>query len=300
MLSRRAALKLGALVALGGERATLAAPVMSTRTIPKSGEKLPCIGLGTWQTFDVGSSVAEKSAVAEVLRAFLAAGGRVIDSSPMYGRAEQVTGEGVAAIGATGKPFLATKVWTSGKARGIREMERSFERMRTAKMDLMQVHNLLDVSTHLPVLREWKAAGKIRYLGVTHYAHSAFAELERLMKTESLDFVQLPYSLGDREAEKRLLPVARDTGTAVLVMRPFQEGELFRRVRGKSLPSFAPELDADSAAQLFLKFILSHPAVTCPIPATSKGKHAADNVKAGFGRLPDATLRAKLVSWLEG
>jgi aryl-alcohol dehydrogenase-like predicted oxidoreductase len=273
---------------------------MSTRVIPKSGEKLPCVGLGTWQTFDIGSSAAEKSAVADVLRAFFDAGGRVIDSSPMYGRAEQATGDAVTALGATGKPFLATKVWTSGRDRGIREMERSLSRLRTSRVDLMQVHNLVDASTHLPVLREWKAAGKIRYLGVTHYAHSAFGELERLMRTEALDFVQLPYSLGDREAEKRLLPVARDTGTAVLVMRPFQEGELFRRVRDKPLPSFARELDADSPAQLFLKFILSHPAVTCPIPATSKAKHAADNVKAGFGRLPDAVLRGKLVSWLEG
>lgn len=300
MISRRVALKLGATFALVGESATLAAPTMSTRAIPKSGEKLPCVGLGTWQTFDVAAGTRERAAVADVLRTFLGAGGVVIDSSPMYGRAEEVTGATVAAIGATGKPFLASKVWTSGKERGIREMERSFERMRTQKMDLMQVHNLLDVETHLPILREWKAAGKIRYLGVTHYAHAAFAELERLMKTEALDFVQLPYSLGDRAAEKRLLPVARDTGTAVLVMRPFQEGALFRRVRGKPLPAFAPDVDATSPAQLFLKFILSHPAVTCPIPATSNPKHAADNVKAGSGRLPDAAQRAKLVTWLEG
>jgi aryl-alcohol dehydrogenase-like predicted oxidoreductase len=300
MVSRRAALTLGAMLAPWGERTTLAAPAMSTRTIPKTGEKLPCVGLGTWQTFDVGPSASERAVVTDVLRAFFAASGTVIDSSPMYGRAEEVTGATVAALNATGKPFLATKVWTSGKERGIREMERSFERMRTRKMDLMQVHNLLEVGTHLPVLREWKAAGKIRYLGVTHYAHSAFGELERLMKTEALDFVQLPYSLSDREAEKRLLPVARDTGTAVLVMRPFQEGELFRRVRGKPLPDVAFEIDAASPAQLFLKFILAHPAVTCPIPATSNPKHAADNVKAGTGRLPDATQRAKLVRWLEG
>jgi aryl-alcohol dehydrogenase-like predicted oxidoreductase len=291
---------LGALLALGGERATLARTAMTTRTIPKSGEKLPCVGLGTWQTFDVGTAPAERAAVQEVLRTFFAAGGTVIDSSPMYGRAEQVTGEAVAAIGAAGKPFLATKVWTSGKERGIREMERSLSRMGTTRMDLMQVHNLLDLATHLPVLRQWKAAGKIRYLGVTHYARSAFADLERCMKSESLDFVQLPYSLGDREAEKRLLPVARDTGTAVLVMRPFQEGELFKRVKGKALPAFARELGADTPAQLFLKFILSHPAVTCPIPATSNPKHAADNMKAGFGPLPDASLRNELVSWLEG
>lgn len=300
MVTRRATLKLGAVLALGGARTTLGAAAMSTRVIPSSGEKVPCIGLGTWQTFDVGSGVAERAAVADVLRTFLGAGGAVIDSSPMYGRAEEATGEGLAALGTLGKPFLATKVWTSGKERGVREMERSFTRLRARRMDLMQVHNLLNVDTHLPVLREWKAAGRIRYLGVTHYAHSAFGELERLMKTQKLDFVQLPYSLGDREAEKRLLPVARDTGTAVIVMRPFQEGALFRRVRGKALPDFARELAADSPAQLFLKFILAHPAVTCPIPATSKAKHAADNVKAGFGRLPDAAQRARLVSWLEG
>ncbi len=300
MISRRSVIGLGAAVALGGERATLAAGAMTRRAIPKSGEKIPCIGLGTWQTFDVGSSEPERAQVGEVLRTFLDAGGTVIDSSPMYGRAEQATGDGVAAIGAAGKPFLATKVWTTGKARGKSEMERSFTRMRTQKMDLMQVHNLLDVETHLPVLREWKAAGKIRYLGITHYAHSAFGDLERLMRSESLDFVQLPYSLGDREAERRLLPVAADTGTAVLVMRPFQEGELFRRVRGKPLPGWARELDADSPAQLFLKFILSHPAVTCPIPATSNPKHAADNAKAAIGPLPDAAQRGKLVSWLEG
>jgi aryl-alcohol dehydrogenase-like predicted oxidoreductase len=299
MVSRRAALKLGAVLALGGEGATLAASAMDTRAIPKSGEKIPCIGLGTWQTFDVGPDASERTAVAAVLRAFVAGGGAVIDSSPMYGRAEEVTGATIATIRPAIRPFLATKVWTSGKERGIREMNRSFERMRTRRIDLMQVHNLLDAGTHLPVLREWKGAGKIRYLGVTHYAHSAFAELERLMKAEALDFVQLPYSLGDREAEKRLLPIARDTGTAVLVMQPFMEGELFRRVRGKSLPDFAPELGATSPAQLFLKFILAQPAVTCPIPATSNPKHAAENVKAGSGRFPDAAQRAALVRWLE-
>jgi len=277
---------------------SIAKPPMTTRAIPKSGEKIPCVGLGTWQTFDVGDSPGERAAVVEVLRGFFGAGGRVIDSSPMYGRAEEVTGDGVAALGGAPAPFLATKVWTSGRERGISEMDRSLRRLRTKKLDLMQVHNLLDWKTHLPVLREWKAAGKIRYLGVTHYAHSAFDELERVMKSEKLDFVQLPYNLADREAERRLLPVAADTGTAVLVMRPFQEGELFQRFRGVALPPWAAECDATSWAQMFLKFILGHPAVTCPLPATSKPKHLLDNVQAGVGRLPDAALRAKMVQLL--
>lgn len=271
---------------------------METRPIPKTGEPIPRVGLGTWQTFDVGSAAEERSPVAEVLRRFIAAGGRVIDSSPMYGRAEAVTGDTLAEIGATGTPFLATKVWTRGKQSGIDEMERSLRRMRTERMDLMQVHNLLDWEVHLPVLREWKQAGKIRYLGITHYAHGAFDDLERLMRTEALDFVQLPYNLADREAEKRLLPAAIDTRTAVLVMRPFAEGELFRRVKDTPLPAWAAEIDCTSWAQLFLKFILGHPAVTCPIPATSNPKHLSDNVQAGYGRLPDDAMRQKLVQLL--
>ena len=177
-------------------------------------------------------------------------------------------------------------------------MQRSLTRMRTAKLDLMQVHNLLDWQTHLPVLREWKQAGRIRYLGITHYAHSAFAELERVLRHEQVDFIQLPYTAADREAEKRLLPAAAETGTAVLVMRPFAEGALFQRVRGKPVPEWAAELDCSSWAQLFLKFILGHPAVTCPIPATSKLQHMADNVRAGFGRLPDAAMRKRIVDAL--
>lgn len=299
-LDRRSLLALTlAAVTTGAAPASLAKTNMTTRAIPKSGERIPCVGLGTWQTFDIGREPNERNAVAEVLKAFFAAGGRVIDSSPMYGRAEEVTGESVAAIGAAGTPFLATKLWTRGKAEGIAQMERSFRLMRTKRMDLMQVHNLLDVTTHLPVLREWKKSGKIRYLGVTHYSHAAFDELERLMRSESLDFVQLPYSLGDREAERRLLPTAADTGTAVLVMRPFQEGALFERVAGKKLPAWAAELECTSFAQLFLKFILAHPAVTCPIPATSKPKHLADNVRAGFGPLPDAAMRRKIMALLD-
>jgi aryl-alcohol dehydrogenase-like predicted oxidoreductase len=271
---------------------------MQTRAIPRSGEAIPVIGLGTWQTFDVAQGAPERADVVEVLRRFLAAGGRVIDSSPMYGRSEAVTGDALAELSALGKTFLATKVWTQGKSEGIAQMERSLQRMRSERIDLMQVHNLLDWKVHLPVLREWKRAGKARYIGVTHYAQSAFGELEAVVRKQAVDFVQLPYNLADREAEKRLLPAAADTGTAVLVMQPFQEGRLFGAVKGKPLPAWAADCDAGSWAQLFLKFILGHPAVTCPIPATSNPKHLSDNVAAGMGRLPDAKLRRRMAAEL--
>jgi len=269
-------------------------PTMDTRPIPRTGERIPVIGLGTWQTFDVGDG--DREPLREVLRGYAGAGGRVIDSSPMYGTSEEVVGDLVSELGT--KMFLATKVWTSGKAQGIAEMHRSLQRMRVETMDLMQVHNLLDVDTHLPTLREWKAAGTIRYLGITHYQLGAFDDLERIVREGSVDFVQLPYSVGVRAAERRLLPAAADTGTAVLVMRPFEEGALFRLVRGKPLPTWAADIDCTSWAQVFLKWILGHPAVTCPIPATSDPAHLADNVAAGRGRLPDEALRKRIVSEL--
>lgn len=273
-----------------------------TRAVPRTGELLPVIGMGTWQTFDVGAGAQERAPLREVLRTFLAEGGRVLDSSPMYGRAEEVCGDLLAEddVRVVGTPFLATKVWTTGRREGIAEMERSLRRMRTERMDLMQVHNLLDWRTHLPVLRDWKRAGKIRYLGVTHYQRSAFGELERLLRTEELDFIQLPYNVLERAAERRLLPAAADTGTAVLVMQPFGSGELFRQVRGRPLPDWASDVDCTSWAQLFLKFVLGHPAVLSPLPATSNPKHLADNVQAGRGRLPDEALRQRLVQELTG
>lgn len=285
--------------ALPPRRAAGQARKMNTRPIPKSGEQVPVIGLGTWNTFDVGGSAEDRKPLAEVLRRFFAAGGRVIDSSPMYGRAEEVVGDLVAEVGAAGTPFLATKVWTRGERAGVEQMERSFQRMRTARMDLMQVHNLVDWETQLATLREWKQAGRIRYLGVTHYSFGELDTLEKIVRQEQVDFVQLPYSLARREAEKRLLPAARDSQTAVLVMRPFEEGELFDRVKGRALPSWAADFDCTSWAQFFLKFILGHPAVTCPIPATSKPAHLDDNVQAGFGRLPDEAARRKMVQVLE-
>ncbi|HEX5062739.1 MAG TPA: aldo/keto reductase [Kofleriaceae bacterium] len=298
MTTRRDILRFAAVTSLlRGARvfAAEAKMTLNTRAIPKSGEQLPVVGLGTWQTFDVGAGADERKAVREVLAKFLGAGMKVIDSSPMYRRAEEVTGDELAGI-KDASPFLATKVWTRGKQAGIEEMERSLRRMRTKTMDLMQVHNLLDVKTHLPVLREWKAAGKIRYLGVTHYQHGEFDAIEKLMKTEKLDFIQIPFSIVDRLAEKRILPTAADTGTAVLVMTPFESGELFTKVKGKPLPALAADLDCTSWAQFFLKFIIGHPAVTCPIPATAKASHVIDNVQAARGRLPDAKQRDKMAA----
>lgn len=282
---------------------------LATRPIPRSGEALPVIGLGTWQTFDAGAAPAERAPLAEVLDGFLTSGARVIDSSPMYGRAEGVVGDLLAAHAAVvapalrrGRPvlppFLATKVWTSGRAAGEAQMRRSLALMRTDRMDLLQVHNLVDWRTHLDTLRGWKKDGTVRYIGVTHYQLGAFAELERIVSHEQVDFVQLPYSIVTREAEARLLPAAAANGVAVLVMRPFEEGALFARVRGRALPPFAADIDCASWAQFFLKFILGHPAVTCPIPATASAKHLADNLAAGRGRLPDEATRKKMIAAL--
>ena len=281
--------------AVAVSRSSAAKPSMSTREIPSTHETLPVIGMGTWSTFDVGKR--EYDSRREVLEAFFKAGGRVIDSSPMYGRAEQVVGDLLPGIPQRSKAFIATKVWTRGGKQGIREMDDSIRKMG-GRVDLMQIHNLVDWRTHLPTLRAWKADGKIRYLGITHYQLSAFDELERIMATEAVDFIQLPYSIGVREAEKRLLPCADKTGTAVLVMRPFEGGSLFSAVKGRALPELAKALGVESWAQYFLKFILGHPTVTCPIPATSKLEHMRDNVGAGHGPMPDAAMRKKMIAEL--
>jgi len=272
---------------------------MLTRPIPRTKEPLPAVGLGTWQTFDVGGGEAERAPLAEVLRRFFAGGGTVVDSSPMYGRAEEVTGDLVEAEPPRTRPFLATKVWTRGREAGAAQLEESVRRMRARPLDLAQVHNLLDVDAHLPTLRAWKAAGRVRHVGITHYTPSAFGDLERLLRAEALDFVQLPYSIATRDAERRLLPAAADTGTAVLVNRPFEEGELFRAVKGRPLPGWAGELGCTAWSQVFLKFILGHPAVTCVIPATAKPAHLDENLGAGRGPLPDEALRRRMVSALD-
>jgi len=308
-ISRRDLLRLGAAAATSlawpaaGSAATSApasgAAAMQTRPIPSTGEPLPVVGLGTWQVFDVGSASAERAPLREVLRTLFGAGGRAIDSSPMYGRAEGVVGDLLRAEPGFPRPFVATKVWTRGRAEGERAMAES-ERRLGGRVDLMQVHNLLDVEVHLPTLRAWKERGRLRYVGVTHYARSAFAELARLLRDEPLDFVQLPYSAASLEAEQRLLPLAAERKVAVIVMRPFEEGSLFRAVRGRAVPAWAGELGATSWAQLFLKFILAHPAVTLVIPATAKPEHMADNAKAGSGPAMTAEHRKRLLKELEG
>jgi aryl-alcohol dehydrogenase-like predicted oxidoreductase len=265
------------------------------RTLPSSGDKLPVIGLGSWQVFDVGPAAAERQPLEDVLSRFVALGGRVIDSSPMYGRAEQVIGDIAAKAGLHSSLFLATKVWTTGKAEGIASMERSMARFQSKRIDLMQVHNLVDARTHLATLREWKEKGRIRYLGITHYNSSGYAEVAKLLRTEKLDFLQVNYSLGEREADREILPLAQDRGVAVLVNRPFGGGDLFTRLRQTPLPGWGGEFDCGSWAQFLLKWIVAHPAVTCAIPATGNVRHLEDNMQAGLGRLPDAKQRQRMV-----
>ena len=269
-----------------------------SRPVPRTGERLPVVGLGTWQTFDVAANAPERAELTEVMKRFAARGGRVVDSSPMYGQAERVVGDVTGELGVRDKLFLATKVWTSGRDAGIRQMESSFNLMRAGTMDLMQVHNLVDVDTHARTLRDWKGAGRIRYLGITHYHAGAHADLERVLKTLQWDFAQFNYSLAEPEAEKRLLSACAELGVAVIVNRPFAEGALFRRVKGRELPAWASEIDCSSWAQFFLKWIVSHPAVTCAIPGTSRVAHLEDNLKAGVGVLPDAAMRKRMAAFL--
>ncbi|MEO8718102.1 MAG: aldo/keto reductase [Burkholderiales bacterium] len=267
---------------------------MHTRAIPSSGEALPVIGLGTWQTFDAGGDAIARAPLRDVLKAFFDGGGRLVDSSPMYGSSESVVGDLCADLGICEPLFMASKVWTRGREQGIREMQRSIERMRAGRMDLMQVHNLLDVETHTKTLLEWKAAKRVRYIGVTHYATSGHTAVGRSLKTKQYDFVQINYSLDEPESDRSLLPLARELGVAVVINRPFATGSMFRRVRGKPLPPWAAELGIQSWAQYFLKWIVAHPAVTCVIPATSKPEHLRDNLGAGLGALPDAAQRARM------
>jgi diketogulonate reductase-like aldo/keto reductase len=270
-----------------------------SRPIAKPGETLPVVGLGTWQTFDVGRDAAARAALREVLKVFVQAGARVVDSSPMYGSSESVAGDLVEELGVRERLFIATKVWTSGRAEGERQMEDSFRKLRVSRMDLMQVHNLLDVVTHTRTLQGWKQKGRVRYIGITHYTASAHAEVERWLRTGAYDFVQINYSLAEPQAEERLLPLAAEKSIAVLINRPFAEGALFRRVRGKPLPAWAHELGVQSWGQYFLKWIVSHPAVTCAIPGTAKPEHMLDNLGAARGPLPDAALRRRMRAHFE-
>jgi diketogulonate reductase-like aldo/keto reductase len=293
MDARRRAL-LGAVAGLALTRAAHGAQRMHTRAIPSSGEALPVIGLGTWQTFDVGGNAAAQAPLKEVLQALFEAGGRVVDSSPMYGSSESVLGELCVQLGICAPLFLATKVWTQGREDGMRQMQRSIERMRAGRMDLLQVHNLVDVEAHTQTLLEWKTQKRVRYIGITHYASSGHAAVEHWLKTKQYDFVQINYSLDEPESERAILPLAQELGVAVMVNRPFATGGMFRRTRGKALPAWAAELGIQTWAQYFLKWIVAHPAVTCAIAATSKPAHMRDNLSAGFGALPDATQRRRM------
>lgn len=267
-----------------------------TRAIPSSGKVIPVIGLGTWQTFDVGASASARAPLERVLSAFVELGGKVIDSSPMYGSSEEVVGALVAKLGLRSQLFLATKVWTSGKARGIEQMQDSLRKLRTRNVELMQVHNLVDVRTHLETLREWKRDGRVRYIGVTHYTAGSHDDVARVVESVPVDFIQINYSVGEREAERRLLPLARERGVAVIANRPFAGGDLLRRLSGRPLPQWAADIDCASWAQLLLKFVVGHTAITCAIPATSRVEHLRDNMNAGYGRLPNEATRARIAA----
>ena len=302
MPSRRDTLKMlalaGAGIVSGGFKLqNFISEKMLTRKIPASGEDLPVVGLGTWQTFDAGSSESERKTLKEVLTFMKEKGGKVIDSSPMYGSSEKVVGDLTAEPGIQDYFFYATKVWTSSKEQGINQMNESFRKMKRDKMDLMQIHNLVEWKTHLKTLRDWKEQGKIRYLGITHYTESAYDNLEEIMKKEKPDFVQFNCSIDSREAERRLLPAAKDLGIAVLINRPYGGGNLFSRVNGKAIPEWAKEFDINSWGQFFLKFILSNEVVTCVIPGTSKPKHLVDNMMAGYGALPDKKTAGRMAEY---
>jgi diketogulonate reductase-like aldo/keto reductase len=298
-----------ALQILAGAAATLATgglagfslPTQSTmlnRLIPSSNEKMSVVGIGTWQTFDVSETSAHPELL-QTLKAVNQAGGKLIDSSPMYGQSEEVVGTLTAESGIQNQFFYATKVWTRGREEGIQQMEDSMRKMKRSSMDLMQIHNLVDWKTHIKTLKAWKTAGKIRYIGITHYTDSMHDELVKIITEVPIDFVQFNYSILARNAEKKLLPTARDNGVATIINQPFAEGRLFSLVKGKELPAWAKENEISSWAQFFLKFIISHPAVTCVIPGTSNPRHAADNMLAGHRRQPDAVLREKMAALIQ-
>lgn len=269
---------------------------MQTRAIPSSSEPLPLVGLGTYRGFDVAPGDPVYKQLPAVLGELFKKGGTVIDSSPMYGRAEETTGELLSIHEPRSPAFLATKVWTRGREEGIAQMEQSFSLLRTERIDLMQIHNLLDWQTHLPTLREWKDQGRIRYIGITHYTPSAYDEVEAVLKAEPLDFLQINYALDDRGVEKRILPLCRERGVAVICNRPFGGGDLLARLKGKPLPGWAAQVGARSWPQLALKFLLAHPAVTCVIPGTRNPLYMADNAGAGFGLMLTDAQRQQLIA----
>ncbi len=272
---------------------------MLSREIRSTGELLPVVGLGSWLQFDVGSSNEERQPLTEVLLTMNELGGKLIDSSPMYGSAEQVIGDLTTETGKSDDFFYATKVWTSGEDSGISQMEDSFRKLKRKTIDLMQVHNLLDWQIHLNTINKWKDKGRIRYSGITHYTTSSHEQLEQIINSTKIDFVQFNYSIRVRNAERSLLNTAMNKNVSVIINEPFEKGELFKIVKGKELPEWAAEYDIKSWAQFFLKYILSHPAVNCVIPGTSNPKHLADNMQAGYGKLPDEKGIIKMAEYIE-
>ena len=270
------------------------------KSIPSTGEALPAIGLGSWITFNVGDDIVARDACAEVMRAFFDAGGRLIDSSPMYGSSQPVIGHGLSKLGQTSNVFSADKVWISSGKSGPAQIEKSRQYWKVPRFDLLQVHNLLSWEAHLPTLLTMKAAGQVRYVGITTSEGRRHGEFERVMRQQPLDFIQVTYNILDREVEDRILPLARDRGIGVIVNRPFREGALIRRLQRHSLPAWAAETDCANWAQFVLKFIVSHPAVTCAIPATTSVEHVRENMGAAFGRLPDEAMRRRMVAYVEG
>ncbi|MDJ0808035.1 MAG: aldo/keto reductase [Gammaproteobacteria bacterium] len=274
---------------------TLSAVAHITKAIPATDERLPIIGLGTSRVFNVGRDVADLSRLREVVRILASLENSMVDTSPMYGEAERVTGDLVENLAVRKRLFLATKVWTEGKQAGIKQMQESQRLLKSQTIDLMQIHNLVDWQTHIKTLRDWKAQGLIRYLGITHYTEGAHAAVIRVMRQTPLDFLQINYSLAETEAANQVLPLAREKGIAVIANRPFARGALFRAIRGRTLPAWTKEIDCESWAQFFLKFVVSHPAITCAIPGTSKANHMLDNQGAAKGRLPNPAMRERML-----
>ena len=296
MLSRRDFIALSSLSLLPSlSTASIMNQSMLKRVIPSSGEEMPVIGLGTSRVFDIEPTKNELNIRKEILDIFYKNGGRLIDTSPMYGMSEEIIGITAKKYIEKNRFFLATKVWTEGRENGMRQIEESFQKMRTNKISLIQVHNLLDWKTQIKTLRSLKDEGRIDYIGITHYKSNAFDEMIKIMKTEKIDFAQFNYSLGEREAEKNILPFCKDNGIATLINRPFMRGRLFREAREKKLPSWVSDYDIDSWGQFFLKYIISHDAVTNIIPATSKSKNMLDNTRAGMGKMLDAGAKKRML-----
>jgi aryl-alcohol dehydrogenase-like predicted oxidoreductase len=303
-MSRRqlleAGIGVGASIFLRSARLLAQAAPLIQRKIPSTGESLPIIGIGTARRYEAITTEAERAPLREVLRQFKEMGGRVIDTAPSYGTAEMVVGDLVAELNIRESLFIATKLGAHGRDAGIEQLEQSFKHLRTPRIDLIAVHNLQDTQTQLRTLRQWKQAGRVRYVGITTSFERQHQEFEQTMKAEALDFIQVDYALDNRKADQRILPLAADRGMGVMINLPFGRGRLFTAVQGRSLPPWAREFDCTSWAQFFLKYIVSHPAVTCAVPGTAKSEYVADNLGAARGRLPDAAMRRRMESFIDG